>query len=200
MIQAEYEGKNAVFVKDFASRLRGRYEVFLDEGFKDFSHSFLIRNPQRVVLSLYRVLDYNLDSFLELYDRGDVGIVSLYEFYCFLKSQLGINPLIIDADDLLINPEQTMEAYCKNVGLTYKEGITHWEPWPQPGSGWHELKDQDFFSGINSPWANVAITSTGFFELTPLPPLPDDLPFEVKKCIEESFVAYDKLYSLRMTF
>lgn len=92
-----------------------------------------------------------------------------------------------------------MEAYCKNVGLTYKEGMTVWEPWPQPGSSWHELKDQDFFAEINAPWVNVAITSSGFTKPTPIPPLPDDLPLEVMKCIDECLVPYNKLYSLRMT-
>lgn len=87
MIQTEYQGKTAVFVKDFANRVQGRFEVFLGEAFNHFSHSFLIRNPQRVVVSLYRALDCKLDDFLEIYKRGDVGIMALYEFHCFLNMQ-----------------------------------------------------------------------------------------------------------------
>lgn len=190
MIQADYPGKNALFVKDFPYEVRGRFDTFVRDDFKDFTHSFLIRNPQRAVLSHYSASSINFDEVIE---RDDIGFAPLCEFYFFLKEHLNISPVIIDADDLLASPEKMMEAYCNAVGFKYVEGMTKWEP----GSGaTKDFRDQMFFE---YEWVDEAIKSSGFKKPTPLPPLPDDLPNAVKKCIDECFVPYNKLYSLRMT-
>ena len=73
--------------------------------------------------SYHKLLDGNPDGFRELRLRGD-SFAHSRDFYFFLKSRLGIQPVITNADDLLANPENMMEAYCKRVGLTYKQGMT----------------------------------------------------------------------------
>lgn len=168
--------------------------MFLNE---KFTHSFIIRNPQRAVLSHYRALQRFMDNydkyFVEAYERDDIAFVSLCEFYFFLKGKLNTDPVIIDADDLLANPEKMMKAYCERVGITYREGMTKWEPY----SGFTEdFKKQMVF---NYEWVGGALKSSGFEKLTPLPALPDDVPLIVKKCIDECFVPYNKLHSLRLT-
>ena len=194
MLLEEYPDKEVIFIKESPHKVRGRYEVFLNER---FTHSFLIRNPQRAVLSHYRALQRSMDNhdkyFIEACKRGDIGFVSLCEFYFFLKSKLNIDPIIIDADDLLANPEKMMKVYCDRVGLTFKEGMTRWEPY----SGLTpNFKDQMVF---DYEWVDSALKSSGFQDLTPLPSLPDDIPHTVRKCVDECFVPYNKLYSLRIT-
>lgn len=158
-LQAKYEGKHVVFVKDFASQVVMRYDKFLQDGFKDFTHSFLIRDPQRTVLSLYEALNFDLDQFKEAKERGDIGITALYDLYQFLHNKMGIKPIVVDVDDVLNDPENMMAAYCRKVGLTYKKGMSKWEPWPNEGSCWDELKEFHFFTGDNS-WVIDAIKST----------------------------------------
>ena len=192
IICSDYPGKSTIFIKEFMLAVAGRFETFLD---KKFTHSFLIRNPKRVNLSYYKRLNGTRDPgfFKELCLRGDVGFSHIHNFYFLLKNRLGVDPVIIDADDLLANPEKMMEAYCKRVGLTYKQGMTKWEP----GSGWDpNFQDQLLFI---SDWADEAIGSSGFKELTPLPTVPDDLPVEYVECMEECFKPYNELYSLRLT-
>lgn len=76
LVLGDYPGKTAVFVKDFPYQIE--FETFLDESMKGFKHSFLIRNPQRAVLSNYRADE---DIFEELYQRGEIGFMALRDFY-----------------------------------------------------------------------------------------------------------------------
>ena len=52
---------------------------------------------------------------MESYATNKIGFIHLHDFYFFLKRRLNINPVIIDADDLLADPEEMMELYCKNL-------------------------------------------------------------------------------------
>ena len=183
----EYPGK-VVFVKDMAYFIRGRFDMLIDSRFKSFTHSFLIRNPKRTIYSNYK----KTDLFKEWYYRGDIGYREIYELYCFLRDNLGISPPIIDADDLLANPEGMMEVYCNEVGLDYKKGMTKWDP---KSMDTQEFNDQLYFT---KEWHEEALKSDGFKELEPLPVLPDGLPDEVYKCIQESLEPYNKLHALRL--
>jgi hypothetical protein len=191
MVLADYPGKAAVFVKDFAFSIAGKYEAFKD---KNYVHSFLIRNPKRVIMSYYKLMGDNLDNFKETRSRGEIGIFQLRDFYFFLKEHLNIDPVIIDADDLLANPEGMMELYCNKVGLTYKRGMTKWDSGSAWGPNW---KDDIFFSDLR--WVDAAVESSGFKEPTPLPTVPDDLPTDFIECLEECLKPYNELYRLRMT-
>jgi hypothetical protein len=188
MVCKDYPGITTILTKNFPFCVQGRYEKFLDE---NFTHSFLIRNPRRVVLSHLKA---SKDYFMEAFSRGEIGFEKLHDIYIFLRHHLSTDPVIIDADDLLANPEGTMELYCKKVGLTYKKGMTKWES----GRGWGpEYQKQIIY---NHPvWTESAIKSTGFKELAPLPTLSQNLPIEVVQCIEESYKPYNELYSLRST-
>ena len=86
-----------------------------------------------------------------------------------------------------------MKAYCDAVGLKYMEGMTRWDP---DGMNIQELTDQFNFS---SEWYSSALKSNGIHQTQPvMPVLPEGLPEEVHKTIEDSLVPYNKLYSLRL--
>ena len=188
MIMKDYPGITAVFSKNHVLTIKGNYEALLDE---KFTHSFLIRNPQRVILS-----NYNLgkEMFMEAHSRDEFSFRHLHDFYFFLRRHLSTSLVIIDADDLLANPEEMMELYCKNVGLTYKHGMTKWES----GRGWGPDFQKEIFY-TDPAYKEAAIKSTGFKEPTPLPTLSQDLPIEVRRCIQDSFTFYNELYKLRST-
>ena len=41
--QDDFEGKDFVFIKDMAYYVEGKFDMFLEEGFKNFKHTFMIR-------------------------------------------------------------------------------------------------------------------------------------------------------------
>lgn len=122
-----------VFSKDFPHYISHLWDdAFLDR----FGHSFLIRDPAKVVMSLYR----NWPGFLP----EETGFREQRALFDRLCDRDGSPPAVIDSDDLLDDPRGVVEAYCGAVGIPYIEEALSWEPgdraevsWYDGGS-WHE--------------------------------------------------------------
>ncbi|EDO48455.1 predicted protein [Nematostella vectensis] len=134
-ISARFPGKEFVFVKEMAVSTQNHFEVFLQDEMKDFQHTFLVRNPEKSLRSLYRT---------GYFDPGLAGIKELYDMYEFVKNHLDPSPLVIDSDDLLHFPDEVMRMFCAAVGIGYQENMMRWTPGPVEGwdrplcQGWHD--------------------------------------------------------------
>ena len=106
----------SVFVKDFA------YSVnhLADEKFLDcFNHSFLIRDPEKVITSMYsRWSDITL---------AEIGFEDLYTLFNRVSDRQGLAPVVIDSDELMASPEAGMMAYCEKMGLEFIPQSLNWE-------------------------------------------------------------------------
>ena len=113
------------------------------EFFSYFQHSFLIRDPAKVLTSCSR----NWPEFL----AKEIGFKEQRALYDRLCDVNGMAPPVIDSDDLLANPHGVVEAYCKAMGISYIEDALSWKPgerqevlWYDTGGVWHEtLKNSD---------------------------------------------------------
>ncbi len=105
-----------VFVKDFAySILHLADKQFLDA----FTHTFLIRDPDKVITSMYsRWNDLAL---------GEIGFEDLHTLFDRIADNTGKAPPLLDSDDLLERPEAGMKAYCDAVGIPYIAESISWE-------------------------------------------------------------------------
>lgn len=190
--------ENVVFVKEMARYLKGRLSI-LEESFADAKHSFLIRNPQKVLKSQYKAStnpEIQSGSNWTYFDPDDAGFKELYELYRFVKDNLDANPVIIDADDLLDSPNQMMKAYCDGVGIQYEDHMTTWKA--------GEVPQAFMWDGECLSWYSNAINSSCFKKEF----MPEDstasapditFPLEVFKGIEYSRPFYERLYSERVT-
>jgi hypothetical protein len=125
--------RKPVFFKDTTDH---RYQEMLEnKGFlRDARHTFLLRRPQEIAA-----------SFLTLKpDMGvqEVGLELLYEIYCAARDASGEKPVVVDSDDLVAAPAETMAAYCQAVGLPFKPEALQWAPgtrkeWSRTDR-WHE--------------------------------------------------------------
>lgn len=189
--------KKVVFVKDMARYMKGRHGM-LEELFRDAKHSFLIRDPNKVLKSLYKVSinpEIQSGSNWTYFDPDEAGLQELYELYQFVKDKLDPNPIVIDADDLLDSPNQMMKAYCDGVGIQYEEHMTSWKAGEVPPA-W-------IWDGMCLAWYSNAINSSGFANEKK----PDDsaasvtnvtYPPDVMKGIEDSRPFYEKIYFERV--
>jgi hypothetical protein len=107
--------KQPVFIKDHAYHVALRADpAFL----RHFHNTFLIRHPAQALPSLHaRMPDFSLP------ETGYAESVRLVD----LVKQLGGVPVIIDADDLVENPEGTVRAYCEAVEIPFLHRALHWE-------------------------------------------------------------------------
>ncbi|TAQ86488.1 hypothetical protein B7494_g5185 [Chlorociboria aeruginascens] len=118
-----------------------------------FHFTFLIRHPRSSIPSYYRCTIPPLSSMTGFQDfmPSEAGYVELRAVFDFLRTQGQVGPSIagqhtrddneetkkgkegeisitvIDADDLLDNPKGIIKAYCKEVGIEYKDSMLNWD-------------------------------------------------------------------------
>ena len=117
-----YNEYRAVFFKEIAYYIEGRYEEYVQ--LPDVIHTFIIRNPLKIVHSLHKG---NTRLNFEFH-ADEVGFHPLYKMYCTVQQHLDPSPIVIDADDLLENPRGIMEEYCNRTGLPFQESMLTWSP------------------------------------------------------------------------
>lgn len=96
-----------------------------------FKHAFLIRNPIKAIPSYYRCTVPPLSERTGFtYFRSDeAGYRELALLIEYLESSaLETKPFILDADDLLYDPEACLKAFCDHVGHKYSDSMLSWEP------------------------------------------------------------------------
>ncbi|XP_072026022.1 uncharacterized protein [Amphiura filiformis] len=125
------DGKSMLFVKDNGAII-GRLALH-DKIPKGFRHTFLIRNPNISIMS-------RLKMYLKIFQAKSVNLpgglheTPFLQFNEYLNAlwkyvkdeELESRPVIIDVDDLLENPKEIIEAYCKEIGIPFTENLLTW--------------------------------------------------------------------------
>ena len=150
----------------------------------EFKHTFLIRNPKKVIRSLYRGIINSHETGWNFFDPEEIGFRQLLELYEFVVKEFDSSPIVIDADDLLESPEEMMKKYCEGTGLVYQENMTTWEPGSVPE--WDSCQ----FDG----WHDDVIRSTGLGKK--VKKKKEDIPFtpSVEREINDLDEAHSKFY------
>lgn len=104
-----------VFIKDFAySIIHMADDQFLDA----FIHTFLIRDPAKVITSMHsRWPDINL---------AEIGFEDLHTLFKRVADREGRAPVVVDSDELLQSPQTGMQRYCEAVGIPYLAEALNW--------------------------------------------------------------------------
>ena len=110
------DGKAVWYQKHMAIHMLD--EVDLD-WMRGVRNCFLIRDPAEVITSMaeFRGLEHDVEEGARL-----VGIPQLERIFGRACELEGGTPLVIDANDLLENPERVLTGFCAAVGLPYEAG------------------------------------------------------------------------------
>ncbi|MER5750221.1 sulfotransferase family protein [Streptomyces sp. NPDC002088] len=84
------------------------------------THTFIVRDPAEVIASHFAL---NPDLRCE-----EVGIERLHEIHQAVTVATGRRPVVVDAQDLVRRPEQTVRAYCAAVGIPFLTQALAWRP------------------------------------------------------------------------
>ncbi len=84
------------------------------------TNCFLIRDPAEVIISYMKK---NNDPTLE-----DIGFVQQAEIFDWVCAETGSVPPVIDARDVLANPEKSLRLLCDAVGVEFMEAMLSWPP------------------------------------------------------------------------
>jgi hypothetical protein len=148
-------------------------------GYKDFegfTHAFLIREPERMIASYLRKRESaSFDSF---------GMDRQAEFFEREADRLGHAPPVIDANDVLSDPEGVLSKLADALGIGWDPAMLSWAP---------GRRDTD---GPWAPhWYGAVERSTGFGrpETDPV-----QLPDDVQRLADRCRPYYDRLAAHRI--
>ena len=162
------ESKNVFYQKHMTHHMLPAF----DRGFiKRLENAFLIRSPEKVLASYAKKHDeVTLHA---------IGFVEQAEIFELVADAAGSAPPVIDADEHLKNPEQSLRALCDALDIPFSGSMLHWAAGPKP------------CDGVWAPhWYNAAWESTGFAA----PEAKDiALPDHLKKLADEARPHYEKL-------
>jgi hypothetical protein len=141
------------------------------------TNCFLIRDPAEVIVSYIKKKD---DPTLE-----DIGFVQQAEVFDWVREHTGVIPPVIDAHDVLENPERSLRLLCEAIGVDFTEAMLSWPP---------GLRETD---GIWAKhWYNEVATSTGFRK--PASTTIASVSERLKATHDEARESYERLYAHRL--
>jgi len=148
-------------------------------GFHDFAgfrHAFLIREPERMIASYLRKR--------EAAEFEDFGLERQAEFFDREADRLGRAPPVIDANDVLANPEFVLSKLCEALEIPWDPAMLSWEP------------GRLATDGIWAPhWYGAVEKSTGF---GPPETGPVELPHEAQRLADRCQPYYERLAGHRI--
>ena len=141
-----------------------------------FKNCFLIREPSEVILSYIKKN--------ELVSVEDTGFPQLVKIFELVSEISGETPPVLDAMDLLMNPQKILSLLCKKIGIKFTNKMLKWELGLRKTDGiWAKH------------WYDSVAETTGFSEYKPksekLDPKYDEI---LKKCNRY----YSSLYNVRL--
>ena len=142
----------------------------------EVTNFFLIRDPAEVIPSYIKK---NPDPTVQ-----DLGFVQQVEIFDWLRQQSGSVPPIVDAKDVLQNPERILRLLCQAVGVEFDCAMLSWPPGVRETDGiWGKY------------WYDEVARSTSFKPYRPKnEPVPDRLREIQNQCRE----CYERLYKHRL--
>ncbi len=145
--------------------------------FDGFTHAFLIREPERMIASYLRKR--------ECAAFEDFGLERQADFFEREADRLGQAPPVIDANDVLANPEGALSGLCEKLGMPWERAMLAWEPGRRETDG---------------PWAPhwyAAVEASCSFG--PPETEPVELPEEVQQLADRCRPYYERLAAHRIS-
>lgn len=159
-----------VFVKNMS-----HHHIGIDVSFiHNYLNVFLIRNPKQLIASFAQVMPQPT--------MQDIGMQRQAELFAYLQANNAKIPLVIDAGEVLKNPEKVLRALCEGLGIDFDPNMLHWKP----GQVYDEVPWAKY-------WYHNVLSSSGFEpQNTSERPLPEHcLPlYEAAQPIYEMFYEY----------
>jgi hypothetical protein len=144
---------------------------------RELDHVFLIRDPREMLLSLSKVTPHPA---LE-----DTGLPQQLELFAGLRSREDRLPPVLDAKDVLLDPEGLLRKLCEVLDLSFQAEMLAWPAGPRESDG------------IWAPhWYAAVERSTGF---EPWQPREGELSPELHQVWEQCVPLYRELHDHRLS-
>jgi hypothetical protein len=137
---------------------------------------FLIRDPRDVIVSYIKKRENP--------ELEDLGYVQQAQIFDFVRAREKSLPPVIDAKDVLENPERMLRLLCNAVGVEFSASMLSWPP---------GLRETD---GIWAKhWYREVANTTSF---RPYQATDQEVPKRLTKIYEHCRECYEQLYQYRL--
>ena len=170
--------KKPVFSKDMPQFTDHLWD---DEFLATFQHSFLIRDPAKVLTSVHK----NWPEFV----MKEIGFIELRALFDRMSEKHGKPMPVIDSDDLLEDPHGIVEAYSNAMGFPFMPEALSWEPGARDEVLWYDKKGVWHQNLMNSDGLKPQPRKAGSIE---------DEPPWVKEIYDICLPSYEYLHQYRL--
>lgn len=140
------------------------------------TNCFLIREPREMITSLIKITPQP--------SLPDTGLPQQLEIFNLVRERTGEIPPVLDAQDVLSDPQRLLQLLCERLGITFHNEMLHWPAGPRDTDGiWAKH------------WYKEVETSTSF---RPYRPKPDPLPVEFTQLYNDCLTLYETLHAHRL--
>jgi Sulfotransferase domain len=140
------------------------------------TNCFLLRDPREVISSYVRKRE---DP--ELEDLGFVQQAAIFDFICSRRKSI---PPVVDAKDVLENPEKILRLLCDAVGVEFSDSMLSWPPGVRETDGiWAKH------------WYGEVAKTTSF---RPYRPSHGEVPERFREIYDRCRECYQRLYDYRL--
>jgi hypothetical protein len=166
-------GKRIFFQKQMAHHLLPEVDR---EWLGALTNCFLIRDPREVIVSYVKKRE---DPILQ-----DLGFMQQVEIFDFVRTRTKSTPAVVDARDVLENPERMLRLVCQAVGVGFSESMLSWPP---------GLRETDGIWARH--WYGEVAKTTAF---QPYRPSHAKVPAHLQKIHDRCRECYERLYKYRL--
>jgi hypothetical protein len=140
------------------------------------TNCFLIRDPREVIASYIKKREKPALS--------DLGFIQQVEIFDFVRTRTSSIPPIVDAKDVLENPERMLRLLCESVSVEFSESMLSWPP---------GLRETD---GVwAGHWYREVSKTTSF---QPYRPRHAEVPTHLREIYDRCRECYERLYEYRL--
>jgi len=140
------------------------------------TNCFLIRDPREVIASYVKKRE---DPTLP-----DLGFTQQAEIFDFVRARTNSVPPVVDAKDVLENPERMLRLLCEAVGVEFSDSMLSWPP---------GLRETDGIWARH--WYGEVAKTTSF---QPYHPSDATVPARFEEIHDRCRECYQKLYEYRL--
>jgi len=141
------------------------------------TNCFLIRDPREVILSYIKK---NPEPTSE-----DLGFAQQCEIFNFVRERTGKAVPVVDARDVLENPERILRTLCDAIGVPFDVAMLSWPP---------GLRDSD---GVWAKYWYYEVARSMSFQ--PYQPREGNVPDRLSEIYEQCHECYERLYQHRLS-
>lgn len=121
-----------------------------------------------------------------------------YKLWKFVVEETGRYPVVVDGDELASHPDILLPKYFQAIGIPFKERYLRWEDTHDVIRTW-KTSYEAIVACTQNGWITRAAFSSTFLQPVTSPPDREELPEDIRYCVDVSMPYFKAMHKHRIT-